>query len=417
MSSMNMIVVFGLLAVACLSHEQERGPWLRMVTSIGGFRALLVGDSQTRYMFAHLCNNLTNLYSSPHDGDWTSTADIDPASRLAFSWVFNTCIIQRSEFPLMAVAYASMEYVSAGQGLLNIIRNISPTHVVLMRGAWDLIRKISFNSTDIQNDIIGAIREIRSRFSDVPITLVPPHPIGFKDNAPLTSCNLEQQVCLREMYECIAISESVGIFPVSLLFSHVPADGVHYNSPGAAALISHSLVQIFAGGRSEVLLKKRFAAPRCSHTVCETKSPRCVRLSREYQLGFFRHVLWPNLAHAVNCARRAVSLTRRRLCCIGLLHSTTKYLGSARFDQCKQRLEAVSNVSHTRFLLRHITNCKRIVDVACHDASFVHATRHKQNMYRLPCKAPLTFVRSCGSYSINETLLPDCLNEPFGPWP
>ena len=124
--------LFATLALKRLKAEAAR--------SRTKVRLLFVGDSQTRYLYAAVAEQLADCCST--DGLVPSgLLPPNPTTRFAFAWVSHMwphAALNSS----IRLGFVSTEYFSGGAAETRLAIDFDPTHVVVGRGCWDMVRRI-----------------------------------------------------------------------------------------------------------------------------------------------------------------------------------------------------------------------------------------------------------------------------------
>lgn len=249
-------------------------------------RLLFIGDSQTRYLFSQFASA---LFNAPTQCWWAVTPStlprpLSPRTRFAFSWVTQQWppqwwVEQAAILPPIMLGYIAMEYASNETWVVDTARRFQPTHVLVGRGCWDMIRRRpAANRIDTMCKEFWSLAMALSTFAQVKCLLLFPalrityaKPLGNaasidtqKRRSPWTSCLIEtyQDYFHHGLVACIdavgatlrRTHSDVNVLVVEAADetraeSAHPADGIHYDD---SSVVQKLFSKIAAGIDGEV---------------------------------------------------------------------------------------------------------------------------------------------------------------------
>lgn len=447
-------------------------------------RILFVGDSQTRYLFSQLAMSLFETRSC-----WWSVNPVlpprphSPRTRLAFSWVTQQWPPQwfidqiggvhgsNSTAPPYVLGYLAVEYASSERWILNFARRFDPTHVVVGRGCWDMIRRLPLPDNkriavmcNEYKSLIAALvtsqpraggQKLRTVFLFPALSIAYARFFGAftKDEQrrrnPWTSCLIEKfqhffheglRLCafaIQQEAEALQTNTSIVLMEAyneTQYEDFQATDGIHYDSypvlqklfwTFANGLAAHRMVS-FSSRAANHALPDGVAHIDAAFDNALSKDNRCRHALASYTNAMRTHLI-PRIIHETipppsdwlstsvhqNTSVSAVCTTEESLRCAHLRYGLWRYLGPWPWP-------APSVVPSEVTVL-----CNRCFESIGADkllrSSVVRALRMQRHLGSgMWCKAAVMFLSDIESNASEENEVQlfhndiRCLNEPFG---
>ncbi|CUG30704.1 membrane-associated protein, putative [Bodo saltans] len=261
--------LFNMTKWCCQRQSSQRLP----------VRFLLVGDSQTRYLFHQFANA---LFETPPECWWSALVPSlprppSPKTRFAFSWMtqqwpppffirqtlLNNVTLQP---PSIVIGFICTEYASNETWVVDGIALFNPTHILIGRGCWDMIRRFPSNQKGRRlrvmchelSSLISHLVSPRAKESLTMlqgIVLFPALAITYSNaygeqpvhvqqrKSPWTSCIVSRyqqyyhagwDACFTTMKQLERSGVSISIMKADDEVRHRnahPGDGIHYSAP------------------------------------------------------------------------------------------------------------------------------------------------------------------------------------------
>jgi hypothetical protein len=228
-------------------------------------RLLFIGDSQSRHLFSQLATFLHTHLHCWWDGAQRPPPPLPPSTRFAFSWVIHMWppvwfFEAANATPRFLIGFIASEYASNERWIRNAARAFGPTHLVVGRGCWDMIRRMPGHDristmcneyTSSITTLVATLPSLRTLFlfPHLRVQFSRIHGASSRDvqrrDSPWTGCLIDRyQAFFREgLRRCSfgAIGELGRTHPVldvmlleadheTSIKENAPADGIHYDA-------------------------------------------------------------------------------------------------------------------------------------------------------------------------------------------
>lgn len=454
---------FVLLTLVSAADIDVDGLLLTLGNETHATKVMLIGDSQTRYLFCQLASLFLESCRSRNASQCPPSSP-RPEAKLSFAWVSHTWPpmwwLNRNTFPVI-MRFVCVEYLSSTVWVRNAMWTFLPQIVVGGRGCWDVIRRIPHHlPSTMATEIRTFVEDVVQLPSVKSLVLFPmweaqspANDVTFEHDSPLTACSFKylQHFVHTAMIEGLMSSKAllaqrgiayrVTTIPRDVLLRSRPQDGIHFHSRSVALRMASA---VFGTGVLSASVEGQTLGGHSDHEYAAAYW-NCSGAGQRYYSVLYHRVLQKTLHSLRDLDTSSSNLVTTALQCTDHWLFLYRYLGPlAQWSFLRPPFQStlegpVTAVIHA--LKMRMVECEDFLDKLRRSISENEVTSKNVEVELLQvhrmgthptCKATgilyirLFFARKLHAGNAfekiplvvgDEYLAPNCLNEPFGGWP